>query len=189
MTASDYGMAAVTDADRDQAYALLRRATAEGRLSEPDFTGRVGQLRAARTRAELGQLTADLAYPPGTEYAPSGGFPPASGYPPAGGYAPAFGYAPAAPPLNQLAVAALSCGCAQIFFSVLTGIPAIVLGHLARRQIRRTGERGEGMALAGLILGYAGVALSIVAIIGIALLVVSVAHHSVQINGPAPAQP
>jgi hypothetical protein len=30
----------------------------------------------------------------------------------------------------------------------------IVFGHMARRQIRRTGEGGAGLATAGLVLGY-----------------------------------
>ncbi|RKN48455.1 DUF4190 domain-containing protein [Micromonospora endolithica] len=30
----------------------------------------------------------------------------------------------------------------------------IVFGHLAKKQIRQTGEQGEGLAKAGLILGY-----------------------------------
>jgi predicted RNA-binding protein with TRAM domain len=30
----------------------------------------------------------------------------------------------------------------------------IVLGHIARAQIRRTGQDGDGLALAGLIIGY-----------------------------------
>ena len=34
------------------------------------------------------------------------------------------------------------------------GILAIVTGHLARREIRRTGERGNGLATIGLVLGY-----------------------------------
>ena len=33
---------------------------------------------------------------------------------------------------------------------------AIVLGHSARRRIRQTGERGDGLAVAGLVLGYLG---------------------------------
>jgi len=37
-----------------------------------------------------------------------------------------------------------------------TGIP-IVLGHVALSQIRRTGEGGRGLAIAGLVLGYVGV--------------------------------
>ncbi len=34
------------------------------------------------------------------------------------------------------------------------GILAIVTGHLASREIRRTGERGNGLATIGLVLGY-----------------------------------
>jgi hypothetical protein len=58
-------------------------------------------------------------------------------------------------PTNNLAVAALVCGIVQFFVGV-TFIPAIICGHMARRQIRLTGEGGDGIALAGLILGYIG---------------------------------
>ena len=37
------------------------------------------------------------------------------------------------------------------FFFPVVGI---VFGHLARAQIRRTGEEGAGLAIAGLVLGY-----------------------------------
>jgi hypothetical protein len=40
-----------------------------------------------------------------------------------------------------------------------------VLGHVARHQIRRTGEQGAGLALAGLVLGWAAVILGIVLIV------------------------
>jgi hypothetical protein len=36
----------------------------------------------------------------------------------------------------------------------VTGIPAVVLGHMARAEIRRTGEQGDGLAVAGLVLGW-----------------------------------
>jgi hypothetical protein len=39
-------------------------------------------------------------------------------------------------------------------------IVSIVTGHMARRQIRSTGERGDGFALAGLIISYVHVALT-----------------------------
>ncbi|MDP9903264.1 DUF4190 domain-containing protein [Arthrobacter bambusae] len=39
---------------------------------------------------------------------------------------------------------------------------AVVTGHIALSQIKRTGEAGRGMALAGLIIGYVGVAFIIV---------------------------
>jgi peptidyl-prolyl cis-trans isomerase B (cyclophilin B) len=39
------------------------------------------------------------------------------------------------------------------------GLLPVVLGHVALRQVRRTGERGYGLAVAGLVLGYATLAL------------------------------
>jgi hypothetical protein len=60
---------------------------------------------------------------------------------------------------NSLAIAALVCGIAQLIGLLPLAIAAIVCGHLARRKIRRTGERGRGLATAGLILGYIGVGL------------------------------
>jgi threonine/homoserine/homoserine lactone efflux protein len=70
---------------------------------------------------------------------------------------------------NRLAVAALVCALAQPACWFLSGIPAIVLGHMARRQVRRTGRGGARMALAGLILGYIGTAA--VPLVSIALFI------------------
>jgi hypothetical protein len=71
---------------------------------------------------------------------------------------------------NGLAIASLACGLAQFAFGPLATIPAIVLGHMARSQIRRTGEQGAGLALAGLVLGWGAVILGIVLIaVGLAL--------------------
>jgi hypothetical protein len=44
-------------------------------------------------------------------------------------------------------------------FGVLVGIPAILVGHVSRSQIKKNQgkPKGKGMALAGLILGYLGV--------------------------------
>ena len=94
-----------------------------------------------------------------------------SGSPP-GAPAPGYYYPGQVAPrrTNQLAIAALVCAIGQVFFWFLTGIAAIVLGHMARRQIRETGEEGDGMALAALILGYIGVAVSV---IGIAIFIVA----------------
>src|SRR5216683_2099506 len=46
------------------------------------------------------------------------------------------------------------------FFWPFTAIAAVVLGHLALSEIKRSAGRlaGHGMAMAGLILGYIGVA-------------------------------
>ncbi|MCL1633974.1 DUF4190 domain-containing protein [Luteimonas sp. SX5] len=46
------------------------------------------------------------------------------------------------------------------------GIVAIITGHLARGEIRREPERlqGDGMAVAGLVLGYASLILGLLAV-------------------------
>lgn len=117
------------------------------------------------------------AYGPG---APPGygspGYPPAAGPPPAYGYSPAggpYGFAPV-PKTNGLAIAALVC---SLFFW-LYGIGAvlgIVFGFIARSQIKRSGgvQQGRGMALAGIIIGFVGIAIGIVLII---VLVVVINH-------------
>jgi len=75
------------------------------------------------------------------------------------------------PRTNTLAVASL----VSAFF---VPIAAIVLGHLAISQIRRTGEQGRGLAVAGLVLGYGTTALLAALVIGsvVFLLVVSAMH-------------
>jgi hypothetical protein len=63
---------------------------------------------------------------------------------------------PMSPPSNGTAVAALIVGILSWFMCpIVGGIVAVILGHSARGQIRRTGEGGDGMAVAGLVLGYA----------------------------------
>jgi hypothetical protein len=99
----------------------------------------------------------DPKSPYGDPAAPTSG-PQASppGYP-AGGYAagyPGYGYpVAAAPPTNGLAIAALVCSIAGVATCITAPVGAI-LGHVARRQIRERGESGDGMALAGIIVGW-----------------------------------
>lgn len=50
-------------------------------------------------------------------------------------------------PTNGMAIAALIC-------SLVIAPLGIVFGHIALSQIRRTGEEGRGMAVAGLVIGY-----------------------------------
>jgi hypothetical protein len=42
----------------------------------------------------------------------------------------------------------------SLVFAFVFAPLGIVFGHVARRQIRRTGEQGSGLATAGLWLGY-----------------------------------
>jgi Domain of unknown function (DUF4190) len=65
---------------------------------------------------------------------------------------------------SSLAIAALVCGVIQFCGLFPAGIAAVVLGHLARRKIRRTGERGRGLATA------AGVGLLVVSVAGLAIV-------------------
>jgi hypothetical protein len=71
---------------------------------------------------------------------------------------------------NRLAIAALICGIVQLCGLFPLAIVAVILGHLAKRQIRRTGERGHGQAQAGLVLGYLGIGLLIVVLVGLGIL-------------------
>jgi hypothetical protein len=48
----------------------------------------------------------------------------------------------------------------------------IVLGHLAKRQIRQTGEEGDGLATAGLVLGYVFTFLWLLACCGAAVFAI-----------------
>ena len=105
-------------------------------------------------------MTADqIPYPgPAEPAAPlPGGTQPA--YP--GAPAPVPGPVPGGRRTSGMAVASLVLGIAAFIpvIPLLPAIPAIVAGHVARRTIRRTGQPGEGLALAGLVLGYLSIAL------------------------------
>ncbi|MCZ9881689.1 DUF4190 domain-containing protein [Arthrobacter sp. B2a2-09] len=54
---------------------------------------------------------------------------------------------------------------------------AVVTGHIALSEIKRTREAGRGMALAGLIIGYVGVAFTIVFIIVYLALISTIFAH------------
>ena len=49
----------------------------------------------------------------------------------------------------------------------ITGIPAVICGHVARSKIRKSSETltGGGMALAGLILGYVGIVVTTIGVL------------------------
>ncbi|MGO2862967.1 MAG: DUF4190 domain-containing protein [Brevibacterium sp.] len=66
--------------------------------------------------------------------------------------APAYVYRPITP-TNTLAIVGMILSIAAFSFAP-AAIVGIILGHIARRQIRRSGERGDGMAIAALWIGY-----------------------------------
>ena len=124
-------------ADRERAVDVLKAGFTEGRLTQDEYNDRMGRAYSARTYGELTTLTADL---------PAGAMPVV--WPTATPvYQPAM-------PTNSLARASLILGVAEFFSMGLTAIPAVICGHLAKSEMRQTGQRGDGMATAGLVLGY-----------------------------------
>ena len=102
------------------------------------------------------------APPPYGEYppVPPGGYPTEySGYPT--GYP--VGYAGYAQPKSTNAMAIVSLVCAFLFAPL-----GILFGHISLSQIKKTGEEGRGLAIAGLVISYI---LTVVAILIIALSV------------------
>jgi hypothetical protein len=86
------------------------------------------------------------APPPGygqPAYGPPPGYPQAPGYgpPPGYGYPPAYGR-----PTNTMAILAL-------VLAFVFAPAGLIMGIVARKQIRQTGEDGDGLALAGIIVG------------------------------------
>jgi len=81
-------------------------------------------------------------YPPGPTGYP--GFPGYPGYPP-----------PAQPGTNPLAVTALVCSVLGLapFCGFLFSIAGIVAGAVGIGQIKRTGQSGNGLAVAGIVIG------------------------------------
>jgi hypothetical protein len=140
-----------------------------------------------------GEPTVPPVTPPG---APAGGYssapPPAPSYgqaPPAPAYgqAPHPGYGPtppaaypqqqpqqpyyngyqgpAAPPMNTLAIV-------TIILAFVFSVAGIVTGHIALKQIDRTGEQGRGLAKAGLILSYVFTGLAVLGVVAYVVFIV-----------------
>jgi uncharacterized membrane protein len=123
-------------ADRERAVDVLKAGFAEGRLTQDEYNDRMGRAYAARTYGELTALTADL---------PAGALPTIWAAPQV--YQPPMS-------TNSLARASMILGVAEFFSMGLTAIPAVICGHIAKREMRLTGQRGDGLATAGLVLGY-----------------------------------
>lgn len=99
--------------------------------------------------------------PPQQGYGPPPGYPQPGDKSPFGGPAqfgqPAYGspYAPQIMPTNTMAILAL------VFVFIFAPV-SIVFGHIAKRQMSRSGEEGNGLATAGLILGYIVTAIMVI---------------------------
>lgn len=127
--------------------------------------------------------TQSYGNPPSYESAPQYAAPQSYGYQQPygqapGGYpvppaAPYGGYPPALTPTstNGLAISSLVASCLGIFYGI-TAIVGIILGIVALSQIKQTGQQGRGLAIAGIAVGGAFVALFLLfflVVVGIAV--------------------
>lgn len=71
------------------------------------------------------------------------------------------------------AVASLIFGIlAWVFLPLIGALVAVILGHIARGEIRRAPRgaiEGDGLAIAGLVLGYVQLAFCVLVLVGIVL--------------------
>jgi hypothetical protein len=140
-----------SDADREAAVGRLRVAAMEGRLDAEELADRVSKAYESRWCHELDALTADVT-PASPAFA-----------------APAVGprvYLPRSTRVNGWAIASIVAGVAwMVWFG---SVAAIVMGHVALGQIRRSGgtQTGKGLAVAGIVLGWLAIATFVLAGIG-----------------------
>jgi Domain of unknown function (DUF1707)/Domain of unknown function (DUF4190) len=127
-----------SDADREATVERLRVAGIEGRLDSDELEERIESAYAARWCSELEGLTLDVTPPP-ARYDP---LPPVFVRP--------------VRRVNGLAITSVVAGVLWIWW--LGSIAAVVMGHVALRQIARSGgtQTGRAAAVAGLGLGYFG---------------------------------
>jgi peptidyl-prolyl cis-trans isomerase B (cyclophilin B) len=89
-----------------------------------------------------------------------------------------YGYAqqpyPAQPRYNTMAIIGF-------VLSIVVSVVGIVLSFIALSQIKRTGEQGRGLAIAGIIIGFAQVLIGIIVTI-IVFVVFGVAATQYQYN-------
>lgn len=84
--------------------------------------------------------------PLGQQFNP--GYPPAQ-YPPYGSQYPGY------PTTNGLAIAALVVSLISLTVCGAFAFVGAIMGHMARKQIRLSGEKGDELALAAVIVGWA----------------------------------
>jgi hypothetical protein len=149
--AAQYGSLRAGDADRERVIEVLRAAHADGRIDLDEFGARADDVLRALTFAELERITADL--PGGSSVVR---------FRPAG---------LVRPQRSGQAVASVALGLGGwLGPTFLAWIPAIVLGHRARRDIQRDGTDGRDLTTIGLAAAYVGLVLQFLCIIGLLAL-------------------
>lgn len=155
--------------------ATLRGKLTSGEIAPTDLVWKEGMAEwtAAGDVAELSASPAPTAAPGGMLVQP-GQVPgqPYVGQPYPGAYGP-----PMAPTCG-MAIASMVCGIIGLmlcYFSGIVSLPAVICGHVAMKQINNAvvPMGGRGMAIAGLVTGYIGLAMQLAWIGALAFAVAS----------------
>ncbi|MFC5665481.1 DUF4190 domain-containing protein [Kitasatospora misakiensis] len=142
-------------ADRERTVDVLKAAFAEGRLSAAEYGERFEAASTAQTYGQLARLVADL--PAGPMVAPQMVSPQLAG--PLVVPVPQTFLAPPPPRrTNAVAVTSLVLGLLCVPTGGLLGVPAVITGHIGRRQAAERNEEGDGMAVTGIVFGWLSIA-------------------------------
>jgi hypothetical protein len=135
-----------SDSDREATVERLRVAGMEGRLDSDELEDRIESAYAARWCSELDALTLDVTPPPARLAPPV--------------------FVPPARRLNGLAIASVVVGVLWMWW--LGSVAAVVMGHVALRQIAESEGRqsGRGLAVAGMTIGYLTVCVAVLVMLG-----------------------
>nr|WP_037779691.1 DUF1707 and DUF4190 domain-containing protein [Kitasatospora purpeofusca] len=141
-------------ADRERTVDVLKAAFAEGRLSAAEYGERFEAASAAQTYGQLARLVADL--PAGPMVAPQ--MTVAQAGPVMVPVPPTFLAPPPQRRTNAVAVTSLVLGLLCVPTGGLLGVPAVIAGHIGRRQAAERNEEGDGMAVTGIVFGWLSIA-------------------------------
>jgi hypothetical protein len=134
----------MSDAERDSVLARLQTATAEGRLTLPEFSSRAERVYACRTWGEVAGLLDDLPAPPGQAAGP-----------------------PAPPQRHGQALLALVCGVLGLLsivalpLGMVFGAVGVTLGVVTMRDPGGRTPRLRMVAASAVICGSAAVAVQV----------------------------
>ncbi|WP_234371246.1 DUF1707 and DUF4190 domain-containing protein [Streptomyces sp. XY431] len=141
-------------ADRERTVDVLKAAFAEGRLSAAEYGERFEAASTAQTYGQLARLVADL--PAGPMVAPQ--MTVAQAGPVLVPVPPTFLAPPPQRRTNAVAVTSLVLGLLCVPTGGLLGVPAVITGHIGRRQVAERNEDGDGMAVTGIVFGWLSIA-------------------------------
>ena len=101
--------------------------------------------------------------------------------------------APPTRPYNPWAIVSVSFAASTVLGSwCFGGLVAVITGHVARHQIKASGEAGGNLALVGLIVGYLAIALFLLFIAAyiafFVFIAVFAATHATISPSPTPSQ-